>query len=163
MRSPLETYFTALQGKRIIVLGLGVSNRPLVRLMLKYGCAVIGCDRTPREKLDPEVLVFRSEEEDGEPILCVIEDEEELEAVNNLGYKTFFWSFGYDDWDNTRQPDLTKSKNKILSNTHNGEILLLHPTSATNAAILADLIKEWRNMGYSFCTLDQFVNRNFEI
>jgi len=30
------------------------------------------------------VLVFRSEEEDGEPILCVIEDEEELEAVNNL-------------------------------------------------------------------------------
>jgi uncharacterized protein YrzB (UPF0473 family) len=36
------------------------------------------------EDLDPEVLVFRSEEEDGEPILCVIEDEEELEAVNNL-------------------------------------------------------------------------------
>ena len=56
MRSPLETYFTDLQGKRIIVLGLGVSNRPLVRLMLKYGCTVVGCDRTPREKLDSEVL-----------------------------------------------------------------------------------------------------------
>ena len=56
MRSPLECYFTALRGKRIIVLGLGVSNRPLVRLMLKYGCTVIGCDRTPREKLDAEVL-----------------------------------------------------------------------------------------------------------
>ena len=56
MRSPLETYFTGLQGKRIIVLGLGVSNRPLVRLMLRYGCTVIGCDRTPREKLDAEVL-----------------------------------------------------------------------------------------------------------
>ena len=61
MRSPLETYFTALQGKRIIVLGLGVSNRPLVRLMLKYGCAVIGCDRTPREKLDPEVLELEAQ------------------------------------------------------------------------------------------------------
>lgn len=36
------------------------------------------------EELNPEVLVFRSEEEDGEPLLCVIEDEEELEAVNNL-------------------------------------------------------------------------------
>ena len=56
MKSPLESYFTGLQGKRIIVLGLGVSNRPLVRLMLKYGCTIIGCDRTPREKLDAEVL-----------------------------------------------------------------------------------------------------------
>ena len=56
MKSPLETYFTGLQGKRIIVLGLGVSNRPLVRMMLRYGCTVIGCDRTPREKLDAEVL-----------------------------------------------------------------------------------------------------------
>ena len=56
MKSPLEGYFTALQGKRLIVLGLGVSNRPLVRLMLQYGCTVIGCDRTPREKLDAEVL-----------------------------------------------------------------------------------------------------------
>ena len=36
------------------------------------------------DELNPEVLVFRSEEEDGDPILCVIEDEEELEAVNNL-------------------------------------------------------------------------------
>ena len=56
MKSPLESYFTALQGKRLIVLGLGVSNRPLVKLMLRYGCTVIGCDRTPREKLDAEVL-----------------------------------------------------------------------------------------------------------
>ena len=56
MRSPLEVYFTGLRGKRLIVLGLGVSNRPLVRMMLRYGCTVIGCDRTPREKLDAEVL-----------------------------------------------------------------------------------------------------------
>ena len=61
MRSPLETYFTGLQGKRIIVLGLGVSNRPLVRLMLRYGCTVIGCDRTPREKLDAEVLELEAQ------------------------------------------------------------------------------------------------------
>ena len=61
MKSPLETYFTSLQGKRIIVLGLGVSNRPLVRLMLRYGCTVIGCDRTPREKLDAEVLELEAQ------------------------------------------------------------------------------------------------------
>ena len=51
-----EQYFTALRGKRIAVLGLGVSNRPLVRLLLEFGCDVTGCDRTPREKLDAEVL-----------------------------------------------------------------------------------------------------------
>ena len=56
MISAFEQYFTALRGKRIAVLGLGVSNRPLVRLLLEFGCDVTGCDRTPREKLDAEVL-----------------------------------------------------------------------------------------------------------
>jgi len=56
MRSAFETYFSSLRGKRIAVLGLGVSNRPLVRLLLEFGCDVTGCDRTPRETLDAEVL-----------------------------------------------------------------------------------------------------------
>ena len=56
MNTAFETYFTALRGKKIAVLGLGVSNRPLVRLLLEFGCDVTGCDRTPREKLDQEVL-----------------------------------------------------------------------------------------------------------
>ena len=51
-----EEYFASLRGKRIAVLGLGVSNRPLVRLLLEFGCDVVGCDRTPREKLENEVL-----------------------------------------------------------------------------------------------------------
>ena len=51
-----ESYFESLRDKRIAVLGLGVSNRPLVRLLLEFGCKVTGCDRTPREKLDAEVL-----------------------------------------------------------------------------------------------------------
>ena len=51
-----DAYFQSLKGKKIAVLGLGVSNRPLVRLLLSYGCTVTGCDRTPREKLDAEVL-----------------------------------------------------------------------------------------------------------
>ena len=56
MVTAFDKYFTALRGKRIAVLGLGVSNRPLVRLLLEFGCDVTGCDRTPREKLDAEVL-----------------------------------------------------------------------------------------------------------
>lgn len=51
-----DTYFRSLSDKQIAVLGLGVSNRPLVKLLLTYGCHVTGCDRTPRENLDGEVL-----------------------------------------------------------------------------------------------------------
>ena len=56
MTTAFDQYFTSIRGKRIVVLGLGVSNRPLVRLLLSYGCTVIGCDKTPRDKLDSEVL-----------------------------------------------------------------------------------------------------------
>ena len=56
MQTRFEQYFASLKNKKIAVLGLGVSNRPLVRLLLEFGCAVTGCDRTPREKLDEEVL-----------------------------------------------------------------------------------------------------------
>ena len=56
-----EHYFEALRGKQVAVLGLGVSNRPLVRLLLEFGCQVTGCDKTPREKLDEEVLLLEQE------------------------------------------------------------------------------------------------------
>lgn len=36
------------------------------------------------EEEDLEVSILRSVEEDGEPILCAVEDEAELEAVYNL-------------------------------------------------------------------------------
>lgn len=52
----VSQYFEAMRGKRILVLGLGVSNRPLVRLLLQHGIDVTACDKTPREQLDEEVL-----------------------------------------------------------------------------------------------------------
>jgi len=58
MQSAFEQYFRGLKDKKIIVLGLGVSNRPLVRLLLEFGCDVTGCDKTPREKLEEEVLLL---------------------------------------------------------------------------------------------------------
>ena len=56
MVSAFEQYFNSLRGKKVAVMGLGVSNQPLVRMLLEFGCDVTGCDRTPREKLDAEVL-----------------------------------------------------------------------------------------------------------
>ncbi len=56
MKTAFEGYFNSIKEKKIAVLGLGVSNRPLVKLLLAFGCHVVGCDRTSREKLDAEVL-----------------------------------------------------------------------------------------------------------
>ena len=36
-----------------------------------------------------------------------------------------------------------------------GAIVLLHSTSATNAAILDELLTKWEEMGYTFGTLDE--------
>ena len=83
--------------------------------------------------------------------------EENLRFANDAGYKTVFWSFGYVDWDNERQMSGADAMDKILGGLHNGEILLLHPTSATNAEIMGDLIRELKDRGYRFGTLDELT------
>jgi peptidoglycan-N-acetylmuramic acid deacetylase len=80
-----------------------------------------------------------------------------LEEAQAAGYRTVFWSFAYADWDNGKQPDPTAAKAKILDNIHNGEVMLLHPTSATNAAILGDVLRELKAQGYRFGTLDELT------
>ena len=84
-------------------------------------------------------------------------DRKSLEVVNEMGYKTIFWSFAYADWDNSRQPSLEYAKKKIIDNVHNGAVILLHPTSDTNASILDSVICTLREMGYRFGTLNELV------
>lgn len=80
-----------------------------------------------------------------------------LMYASELGYKTVFWSFAYADWDNNAQMSPEVAKKKILDNIHNGAVILLHPTSSTNAAILGEVIDELRTQGYRFGTLDELV------
>jgi peptidoglycan-N-acetylmuramic acid deacetylase len=82
---------------------------------------------------------------------------ENLECARALGYKTIFWSFAYADWDNNKQMSREAAKKKILDNIHNGAVLLLHPTSKTNADILGEVIDEMKKEGYRFGTLDELV------
>ena len=84
--------------------------------------------------------------------------EKSLAVTNSLGYKTVMWSFAYEDWNEDKQPDERKAKEKILNNLHNGEIMLLHGNSKTNTNILDSIIKEAKNMGYEFRSLDEFEN-----
>ncbi|MBQ8381571.1 MAG: polysaccharide deacetylase family protein [Clostridia bacterium] len=78
-----------------------------------------------------------------------------LEYAKSMGYKTVFWSFAYADWDNNRQMSEEAALKKILDHTHNGEIMLLHPTSATNAAIMDRLLTRLEEEGYRFGKLTE--------
>ena len=74
-----------------------------------------------------------------------------------MGYKTIFWSLAYADWDDRNQPKYSWAIEKLLENTHNGAVVLLHPTSKTNVEILPKLIDSWREKGYSFGNLDELT------
>ena len=82
--------------------------------------------------------------------------ERTIDYTNSLGYKTVMWSFAYDDWDENKQGREEYGKKKILDNVHNGEVILLHSTSKDNSNILDYCIKEIKNMGYEFKSLDEF-------
>lgn len=84
-------------------------------------------------------------------------DKKSLTFLNELGYKTVFWSFAYADWDNNAQMSSVAAKKKILDNIHNGAVVLLHPTSATNANILKDVIIQLKAQEYRFGTLDELT------
>lgn len=86
-------------------------------------------------------------------------NEQNLMWAKEAGYSTIFWSFAYADWDNDNQMSREQAISKIMEGTHNGEVILLHPTSSTNADIIGELIDRWREDGYSFGTLDELCGK----
>ena len=46
-----EDYLTSLQNQTVAVIGIGVSNQPLIRLLLSRGISVTACDKKSREAL----------------------------------------------------------------------------------------------------------------
>ena len=84
-----------------------------------------------------------------------IYSEENLKMAQQLGYKTVFWSLAYVDWNNDQQPTAEFALGKLLPRTHDGAVVLLHSTSKTNAQILDQLLTKWKEMGYTFGTLEE--------
>ena len=84
-----------------------------------------------------------------------IYSERNLEMAKDLGYRTVFWSLAYVDWKQDEQPSREEAFAKLLGRVHNGAVVLLHSTSATNAEILDELLCKWEAMGYRFGTLDE--------
>ena len=85
--------------------------------------------------------------------------QENLQMAKELGYKTVFWSLAYVDWKNDAQPTKEEAFAKLLPRTHNGAVVLLHSTSATNAEILDELLTKWEAAGYRFASIDELFNK----
>ena len=83
--------------------------------------------------------------------------ERSLSIIDSLGFKTVMWSFAYVDWNEDSQPSSSEAIKMITSNLHNGEIILLHATSKTNAEIMSQMIQETKNQGYEFKSLNEFI------
>ena len=85
--------------------------------------------------------------------------EENLKMAKELGYKTVFWSLAYVDWNNDSQPTKEQAFAKLLPRTHDGAVVLLHSTSKTNAEILDQLLTKWKEMGYSFASVEELFSK----
>jgi len=77
-----------------------------------------------------------------------------LAAAHQLGYKTVFWSYAFDDWyaDKIRGADY--AYNKVMGNLHNGAVILLHAVSKDNADALDRIIKDIKAQGYEINPFD---------
>ncbi|MEY8391361.1 delta-lactam-biosynthetic de-N-acetylase [Lachnospiraceae bacterium] len=83
--------------------------------------------------------------------------ENNLQIAKDLGYKTFFWSLAYVDWNQDSQPSHEEAFDKLLKRVHPGAVVLLHNTSRTNGEIIDELLTKWEEMGYTFKSLDELA------
>ena len=81
-----------------------------------------------------------------------------LIMARDMGYKTVFWSLAYVDWNNNAQPTVEQAYSKLLPRIHNGAVVLLHSTSETNAKIMDELLTKWKDMGYTFGSLEDLFS-----
>jgi probable sporulation protein (polysaccharide deacetylase family) len=70
---------------------------------------------------------------------------EVIKTAESLGYKVILWSIDTIDWNN---PSVENIVNRVVNKSHNGAIVLMHPTKGTVEA-LPIIIKELKSKGYT--------------
>ena len=55
-----EEYLDSLRNKSVAVIGIGVSNRPLIRLLLERGIRVTACDKKSESELGERAAELRA-------------------------------------------------------------------------------------------------------
>ena len=60
MAQKLELFKQSLQNKKVTVLGIGVSNLPLIRFLAENGAVITACDKQSKENLSEQLEALRS-------------------------------------------------------------------------------------------------------
>ena len=81
-------------------------------------------------------------------------DRKSLMNIKALGYKTFFWSIAYVDWNTKDQKGVDYTYNSVVDNIHDGAIILMHTVSDDNVLALPKIIEMIRSMGYEFDSIE---------
>lgn len=148
--------------KRMVKEGHTVGNHtvnhpsmPEVTDIEKLKNEILGLSASFEELTGKKMKFFRPPMgEYSERTLCVTQD---------LGLTSVFWSFAYKDWDVKNQKGTDYAYSEISDGIHDGAILLLHAVSEDNANALDKVIKDFKEKGYRFKSLDDFgksVNNN---
>jgi peptidoglycan-N-acetylmuramic acid deacetylase len=83
--------------------------------------------------------------------------ERTLKLAQELGYTQVFWSLAFVDWKTDQQKGWKYSYDNIMKQVHPGCILLLHTVSKDNAEALEQAIKDLKQRGYTFKSLDDLT------
>lgn len=81
------------------------------------------------------------------------ESERSMKMLQDLGYRTYFWSHAYYDF--AGQLSYDTAYRYMADYYHDGAIYLMHPNNKGNYDALEDFIKLMLEKGYHFKTVDQ--------
>jgi peptidoglycan/xylan/chitin deacetylase (PgdA/CDA1 family) len=76
------------------------------------------------------------------------------QVINTVDRPLIIWTIDSGDWDHK---DATKTRNAILGNTNDGDIILLHDWVPSTAEILDDIMTGLENEGVEFVTISQLL------
>jgi len=80
--------------------------------------------------------------------------EHALSVLQQLGYKSFFWSIAYKDWEKVPEgPD--GCYQNVIDHIHPGAIILMHVVSDDNILALPRIVETLTQQGYTFAGLDE--------
>lgn len=83
--------------------------------------------------------------------------ERTLKVAGDAGYIHVLWSLAFKDWETNNQKGWKYAYDNIMKQVHPGAVILLHTVSEDNAEALEKVIKDLKNRGYEFRSLDDFM------
>lgn len=75
-----------------------------------------------------------------------------MQIVKDLGYTTYFWSHAYYDFASDVSGE--EALKTLMDHYHNGAIYLLHPSNKGNYQAMDKFVKNMKELGYTFKTVD---------